>query len=242
MDKVRTVSDTKRDFYTHHVRPINSIYRRVVEELMVEMHLLSVNANFKVDPIYCLGVVTSFDRFMSGYKPEQDKESIFNALCQSVGGDPQKYREEAGNTLEIAQRIPKDELVAWIASPNSLAGTENIATVLQEIANNPNYKYSRLFAIGLYTVLEKADPELVKDKEKRNKALETISEGLKFSSEKIQKDLDLYRSNLEKMEQVLNVMEEAIAADRKKREKRLLDKKPQPEQQEEKNPQENNAP
>lgn len=240
MDKVRTVSDTKRDFYTHHTRPINSIYRRVVEELMVEMHLLSVNANFKVDPIYCLGVVTSFDRFMSGYKPEQDKGSIFNALCNSVGGDPQKYREEAENTSEVAQRIPKDELEAWIASPKSIAGTEKIVTVLQEIANNPNYKYSRLFAIGLYTVLEKADPELVKEKEKRDKTLETISEALNFSLEKIQKDLDLYRSNLDKMEQTLNVMEEAIAADRKKREQRLLEKNP--EQPEEKNPQENNAP
>ncbi len=240
MDKVRTVSDTKRDFYTHHTRPINSIYRRVVEELMVEMHLLSVNANFKVDPIYCLGVVTSFDRFMNGYKPEQDKVSIFNALCKSVGGDSQQYRKEAENSLEVAQRIAKEDLVAWIGSPSSVAGTEQIATALQEIANNPNYKYSRLFAIGLYTILEKADSELVKDKEKRDLALEKMSEALQLPLEKIQKDLDLYRSNLEKMEQVLNVMEEAIAADRKKREQRLLEKtQAQPE---EKNPQENNAP
>ncbi len=240
MDKVRTVSDTKRDFYTHHNRPINSIYRRVVEELMVEMHLLSVNANFKVDPIYCLGVVTSFDRFMNGYKPEKDKESIFNALCQSVGGDPQEYRKEAENTLEIAQRIPKEELVSWIGSPNPTAGTENIAQVLQEIASNSDYKYSRLFGIGLYTILDKADPELVKDKETRDRYLQQISEALQFSTEKLQKDLDLYRSNIEKMEQVLNVMEEAIIADRKKREQRLLEKTQ--EKPEEKNPQENNAP
>ncbi len=240
MDKVRTVSDTKRDFYTHHNRPINSIYRRVVEELMVEMHLLSVNANFKVDPIYCLGVVTSFDRFMNGYKPEKDKESIFSALCQSVGGDPQEYRKEAENTLEIAQRIPKEELVSWIGSPNPTAGTENIAKVLQEIASNSDYKYSRLFGIGLYTILDKADPELVKDKETRDRYLQQISEALQFSTEKLQKDLDLYRSNIEKMEQVLNVMEEAIIADRKKREQRLLEKTQ--EKPEEKNPQENNAP
>lgn len=240
MDKVRTVSDTKRDFYTHHNRPINSIYRRVVEELMVEMHLLSVNANFKVDPIYCLGVVTSFDRFMNGYRPEKDKESIFNALCQSVGGDPQEYRKEAENTLEVAQRIPKEELVSWIGSPNPTAGTENVARVLQEIASDSNYKYSRLFGIGLYTILDKADPELVKDKETRDRYLQQISEALQFSTEKLQKDLDLYRSNIEKMEQVLNVMEEAIIADRKKREQRLLEKTQ--EKPEEKNPQENNAP
>ncbi|HAX86545.1 MAG TPA: photosystem II biogenesis protein Psp29, partial [Cyanobacteria bacterium UBA11370] len=66
MNNVRTVSDTKRDFYNCHTRPINSIYRRVVEELMVEMHLLSVNVDFRYDPIYALGVVTSFNRFMQG--------------------------------------------------------------------------------------------------------------------------------------------------------------------------------
>ena len=72
MNNVRTVSETKRTFYSLHTRPINTIYRRVVEELMVEMHLLDVNADFKYDPIYALGVVTTFDRFMEGYKPSED--------------------------------------------------------------------------------------------------------------------------------------------------------------------------
>ncbi|MFM6203351.1 MAG: photosystem II biogenesis protein Psp29, partial [Dolichospermum sp.] len=81
MNNVRTVSDTKRTFYTLHTRPINTIYRRVVEELMVEMHLLSVNVDFSYDAIYALGVVTTFDRFMEGYQPEQDQESIFQAIC-----------------------------------------------------------------------------------------------------------------------------------------------------------------
>ncbi|NJR65127.1 MAG: photosystem II biogenesis protein Psp29, partial [Leptolyngbyaceae cyanobacterium CRU_2_3] len=95
MSTVRTVSDTKRAFYTLHTRPINSIYRRVVDELMVEMHLLSVNADFSYNPIYRLGVVTAFDRFMQGYRPEEDINSIFNALCQALQEDPQQYRQEA---------------------------------------------------------------------------------------------------------------------------------------------------
>ena len=73
MNNVRTVSDAKRAFYTLHTRPINSIYRRVVEELMVEMHLLFVNTDFSYDAIYALGVVTAFDRFMQGYRPEHDR-------------------------------------------------------------------------------------------------------------------------------------------------------------------------
>jgi photosystem II biogenesis protein Psp29 len=91
------------------------------------------------------------------------------------------------------------------------------------IAENPKFKYSRLFAIGLYTLLEKADSELVQDEKRRTEALKKISDGLHLPEEKLQKDLELYRSNLQKMEQVRLVIEDAIQADRKKREKRLQD-------------------
>ncbi len=60
MNNVRTVSETKRAFYGQHTRPINALYRRVVEELMVEMHLLLVNVEFEYDSIYALGVVSVF--------------------------------------------------------------------------------------------------------------------------------------------------------------------------------------
>ena len=215
MDKIRTVSDTKRNFYAHHNRPINSIYRRVVEELMVEMHLLSVNAEFRSDPIYHLGVVTAFERFMQGYRPEADKKSIFAALCQSVGGDPQVYRHDAEQAIALAkQQSSAEALLSWFKSPPP---GEELSEAVAAIANNSNFKYSRLFAIGLYTLLETADPEVVKDEKQRNQALEQLSETLHLPAEKLKKDLDLHRSNLEKMDQLLLVLKDALEADRKKR-------------------------
>ncbi len=49
--------------------------------------------------------------------------------------------------------------------------------------------------------------------------LTTVTTGLNLPAEKMQKDLDLYRSNLEKMNQVLAVLEDALLAERKRREK-----------------------
>ncbi|HEY9599882.1 MAG TPA: photosystem II biogenesis protein Psp29 [Cyanophyceae cyanobacterium] len=220
MNSVRTVSDTKRDFYNHHTRPINSIYRRVVEELMVEMHLLSVNADFAYDPIYALGVVTSFNRFMEAYRPERDKESIFDALCQSVGSNPQQYKQDAVQLEAVASRFSGKELIYWFSALTPLDAAGNLHTTVADIANNPRFKYSRLFAIGLYTLLETADSELVKDEKQRTDALKQISDALNLPEDKLQKDLELYRSNLEKMAQVRSVIEDAILAERKKREKR----------------------
>ena len=224
VNNVRTVSDTKRTFYSHHTRPINTIYRRVVEELMVEMHLLSVNVDFRYDPIYALGVVTSFDRFMQGYRPEADKEAIFTALCQAVGNDPQEYKQDAERLKAFIAHRSGKELIESLSLEPQFANAGELQGSLQAIANNPKFKYSRLFAIGLFTLLEQADPELIKDAKQLNAALKQISAALGLPEEKLQKDLELYRSNLEKMAQALVIMEDAVKAERKKREQRAADK------------------
>jgi photosystem II biogenesis protein Psp29 len=220
VNNVRTVSDTKRTFYSLHTRPINTIYRRIVEELMVEMHLLSVNVDFSYNSIYALGVVTTFDRFMQGYQPEQDKESVFNALCRAVEQEPQRYRQDAERLQALAQTLPVSDLTEWLGQTTHLDRDADLQAQLQAIANNPNFKYNRLFAIGLFSLLEYSDPELVKDEKQRTEALKTIAAGLHLSDEKFSKDLELYRSNLDKIAQALIVMADMLSADRKKREQR----------------------
>jgi photosystem II biogenesis protein Psp29 len=192
-----------------------------VEELMVEMHLLSVNVDFRYDPIYALGVATSFNRFMQGYRPPQDQESIFNALCQSLGQEAQQYQKDAELLKGLSGNISADKLVSWFSSPTPLdAAAGDFHTTVAAIADNPKFKYSRLFAIGLYTLLEQADSELVKDEKQLSEALKQISQALNLPEEKLQKDLELYRSNLEKMAQAQSVIEDVIKAERKKREQR----------------------
>jgi photosystem II biogenesis protein Psp29 len=220
VNNVRTVSDTKRTFYSLHTRPINTIYRRVVEELMVEMHLLSVNVDFSYNPIYALGVVTTFDRFMQGYQPERDKESIFYAICQAVEQDPQRYRQDAERLQALAQSLPVSDLIAWLSQTHNLDRDADLQAQLQAIANNPKFKYNRLFAIGIFSLLEQSDPDLVKDEKQRTDAIKAIASGLHLSDDKFNKDLELYRSNLEKMSQALAVMADMLSAERKKREQR----------------------
>jgi photosystem II biogenesis protein Psp29 len=223
VDKIRTVSDSKRDFYTRHTRPINSVYRRVVEELLVEMHLLSVNVDFHYDPIYALGVVTSFEKFMEGYRPEDDKPNIFAALCQAVNGNPEVYRRDAENLIAIAKETNIDSLVSSLQNPNT-SNQNQLFDTLVSIVNAPKFKYSRLFAIGLYTILAEAQPAIIKEKEKREQIFQQFSEILHLSTEKLQKDLDVYRSNLDKMDQLLKVIEDALEAEKKKRQQKEQEK------------------
>ena len=229
---MRTVSDTKRSFYTYHTHPINSIYRRVVEELMVEMHLLSVNVDFRYNPIYALGIVTSFDQFMQGYQPESDQESIFVALCQAVEGNPQQYRQDAESIKGFVQNLSSQGLVDWLSSPTPQDGTGEWLASWQETVAHSKFKYSRLFAIGLYTLFEQIDSELVKEEKQLQEILKPLSEVINFSEDKMLKDIELYKGNLLKMSQAKAVLEDALEAERKKRQKRALEKKEPTQDQE----------
>ncbi len=220
MNNVRTVSDTKRSFYSLHTRPINTIYRRVVEELIVEMHLLSVNVDFRSDPVYAVGVITSFDRFMQEYQPARDQASIFQALCRAVEADPDRLRQDADRLRDLAKHLPVDELIDWLCLQSHRDDVADLQTYLRAIAENPRFKYSRLFAIGIFSLLEWSDPDLTKDDARLAQTLEKIGETLKVPVDKFQRDLELYRSNLEKMQQAQAVMADAIAAERKRREQR----------------------
>lgn len=220
---VRTVSDTKRAFYAAHPRPINSIYRRVIEELMVEMHLLSVNTDFQYDPIYALGVVTVFDKFMQGYRPERDIDSIFQALCRSVGGDPAHYRQQAEQLLSDASTMTPDAFTEQLANL-SVASGEGLISQLRAIGDREKFKYSRLFGVGLLTVLEHMNPEIVKSNEVLETYLKPTAEALKLPADKLQKDLEVYRSNLDKFAQAQLVMADIMAAERKRKEQRQKDK------------------
>jgi photosystem II biogenesis protein Psp29 len=224
VNNLSTVSDTKRNFYSHHTRPINSIYRRVVEELMVEMHLLSTNVDFAYDPIYALGVVHSFDRFMASYRPPEDKQSIFNALCQAIGSSAEQYRQDAAQVEEFARSMQGQDIIAWLSQPTSAGVGSRLANTLNAIANNPKFKYSRLFAIGLFTILEQAAPDLLKDEKQREAAVQKIGESLHLPIDKVKKDLEAYRSNLDKLAQMEAVMADTLEAERKKREQRAQEK------------------
>jgi photosystem II biogenesis protein Psp29 len=199
---------------------VNSIYRRVVEELLVEMHLLSVNVDFQYDPIYALGVVSTFDRFMKGYRPERDTASIFEGLCRSTGGDPQQYRQDAEAMLEAARQLSKDDVMAMVKGEESAASENALVSQLHAIASASKFKYSRLFAIGILSALEQVDAALLENDKELAQVLDGVGAMLQVTNDKLKKDLELYRSNLEKMEQAQTVMADILEADRKKRAER----------------------
>jgi photosystem II biogenesis protein Psp29 len=218
VNPVPTLSDTKRRFYHQHTRPISSIYRRFLEEMMVEMHQLWVNKTFVYDGIYALGVVTTFDRFMEGYEPESDKGTIFEALCGAIDAKASQYRQDAEQLIRSIQTASLTDVSQLWSQEGSLG------TLFHTIAQNATFKYSRLFAIGLTRLLGEVDASLLQDSGRLMEILTTAAAKLGLPEEKLKKDVELYLSNLEKMGQARLLMTEMVETERKRREQREQEK------------------
>ncbi|HAN45399.1 MAG TPA: photosystem II biogenesis protein Psp29 [Cyanobacteria bacterium UBA8156] len=218
MNTVPTVADAKRAFLQAFAKPIESVYRRVVDELLVELHLLRVNQNFRHDEVFALGVVTVFDRFMAGYRHEGDREQIFAALCQALTFDREHLQRDAAALRDWATHQP--ESVRALLTKGE--GGEDQVPLARQALGNPQFKYSRAFAIGVYTLLEIIQAPELAETEPRKQLLAQVGEAWN-QGDRLNRDLDLYLSNLEKVAQARQMMVDLVEAERKKREKKTAE-------------------
>ena len=87
-----TVSETKLNFLKAYKRPIPSIYNTVLQELIVQQHLMRYKRSYRYDAVFALGFVTVYEQLMEGYPSDEDRDAIFQAYIQALKEDPEQYR------------------------------------------------------------------------------------------------------------------------------------------------------
>jgi len=204
---VPTVADTKGKFIQTYRKPIPSIYSNVIQEILVQQHLMRYNSTYKYDPIFALGFVTVYDQLMDGYPNDADRDAIFKAYIAALNEDPELYRKDAKKLEEWAAA----QSGGGIAEFSSKDG--EVETALKDIAERAGgtgtFHYSRFFAIGLFRLLECAnasDPAV----------LETLSKALNVSKRSVDRDLDVYRNLLSKLAQGKELIKEYVDREKKK--------------------------
>ena len=201
----QTIADSKRAFHQAFPHVIAPLYRRVSDELLVELHLLSHQEQFNSTPLFAVGLDKVFTTFTRGYRPEGHSDRLFDAICSSNGFDASALKQEASQIRDAASK----------------AAMEGITTLLSQQRLPEGSHYSRMMAIGLLSVLETARGQQDSpDNQTLVKQAVGLCDDLNLPSERVEKDLNLFASNSERMEQAVELMEETLASDRKKREKR----------------------
>eukprot|EP00250_Pteridium_aquilinum_P029618 c39849_g1_i1 orf=238-1137(+) len=212
---VPTVADTKTAFLNKFRKPVPSIYNNVIQELIVQQHLMRYNQTYKYDAVFALGFVTVYDQLMDGYPSEADREAIFKAYVEALNEDPEQYRKDAKRLEEWASSKTAETIVSFKSAEGEV---ESILKDISERAADGKFHYSRFFAIGLFRLLERAnatDPTV----------LEQLSKELNVSKLSVDRDLDVYRNLLSKLVQAKELLKEYVEREKAKQAQREANSK-----------------
>ena len=214
-----TVADSKRAFHRAFPFVIAPLYRRMVDELLVELHLLSHQKGFRAEGLFAVGLIQVFESFSKGYRPEEQRQPLFEALCGSSGFSAGDFETERQAMVAAVGQHSLEELSGWLTSGGAGAPAP-IADVLNAV-KQADFHYSRLAAVGLLTLLQQAAGADTLEPAALRQSAHEIGEAMGLLKSRLDKDLSLYASNVEKMAQAVELMEETVAADRRRRERQL---------------------
>ena len=197
-----TVSDSKTSFHEQFPFVIPNLYKRIVDEMLVELNLLNHQSEFILDSYFCVGLTETFKELTSGYEPEDQVNKLFDALCKSTNFDPTKIKELSAKNLEEHK-------------------SKDLEDIFNKIIENYSKKpyYSRILILGIYKILTIANDFKKKDDIKDLKIIGDISNKLDLPITRVEKDISLYLGSLKKFEQAKELIRETIKADREKRNK-----------------------
>ena len=202
LDKL-TVSDSKKLFHEQFPYVIPGLYKRIVDEMLVELNLLNHQKEFKQDLLFCIGLTETFKELTKGYKPEKHLDLLFESLCSSTNFEAQEIREISQNSQnEFRDKSSKDILK------------------LLKVKNNSKLYPSRILNLGAYILISNSNDFKEKKESEMNKMISDIFEELSLSPNKAEKDIGIFKSSLSKMEQAKELIEELKIKDKKKENER----------------------
>ncbi|KAF5950125.1 hypothetical protein HYC85_012118 [Camellia sinensis] len=147
--------ETKLNFLNAYKRPIPSIYNTVLQELIVQQHLMRYKRTYCYDAVFALGFVTVYDQLMEGYPSDEDREAIFQAYIKALKEDPDQYRNDAKKLEEWARAQNASSLVNFSSREGEVEGI--LKDIAERAGGKGSFSYSRFFAIGLFRLLELAN-------------------------------------------------------------------------------------
>ncbi len=193
------VSDSKKLFHEQFPYVIPGLYKRIVDEMLVELNLLNHQNEFTQDYLFCVGLTETFKDLTKGYKPENHLDLLFESLCNSTNF-------EAKEIKEISQKSQKEF---------NNKSSKDILNLFKEKSNSKLYP-SRILNLGMYILISNSKDFKEKKESEINKIIFEIFENLNLSSNKAEKDIGIYKSSIAKMEQAKELIEELKKKDKKK--------------------------
>jgi len=194
-----TVSDSKKLFHEQFPYVIPGLYKRIVDEMLVELNLLNHQNEFTQDYLFCVGLTESFKELTKGYKPDKHLDLLFDSLCSSTNF-------QANEIKEISQKSQKEF---------KDKSSKDIVELIKEKSSYKIYP-SRILNLGIYILISNSEDFKGKNEAEMNKTISDIFDKLNLLTNKAEKDIGIYKSSISKMEQAKELIEELRIKDKKR--------------------------
>ena len=194
-----TVSDSKKLFHEKFPSVIPGLYKKIVDEMLVELNLLNHQNEFTQDNLFCVGLTQTFKELTKGYKPEKHLDLLFESLCSATNFEAKEIKLIS----QKSQKEFKDK------------SHKDILKILNEKVTSKLYP-SRILNLGMYKIISNSQDFKEKNESEINKIIYDIFEKLNLSTNKAEKDIGIYKSTISKMEQAKELIEELKIKDKKK--------------------------
>jgi len=218
-DKIKTVGEAYSDFTELLGTPINALYRSTITDIVGTTHLTIVNARFKRDAIWSLGLVKSLDLLLKNYPEKDTAEKIVTSLITSMGMKEEEIIAEAKVISDWVNGKSKDDVSKALKGE----GDSPVAAIASAALADEYWMYSRNFGIGLVEMMNAVGVEMSMES-----CFNVMEEWVNKCMGKPQytacSDSDYYFRGKAKLDMMETLMKEVEIREKKRQAQRLEDR------------------
>lgn len=206
MSAVKTVSQTMRAFEKEYPRPIITLWRGSISDMLTVSHLSLVDERFKYDAIFGYGYMYIFNMLLGGYPVDGEKDKLIDATLKALDLDPSSIRSDE----EVVKGWLEGKTEADILSAPDSGSDGPVEKAFADIKANDAYLHTRAANVGILTMIDavggKAD----------NTTLTRWSEALGLRERSIEKDAVALKEVREKLTQAQQLVKSLEIREKKR--------------------------